>query len=233
MVEALKAGKDLDKILLRKGLKGPVFSEMLGLARNAGIPWQFVPEEKLNRITMQNHQGVIALTSRIAYHYLENLLPAVFESGKVPLLLILDGITDVRNFGAIARSAECAGIDAIIIPEKGSAQVSEDAIRTSAGALVRIPVCRAARMKDMAIFLRNSGIKIIAATEKAEAIYFQEDLTVPLAFVLGSEDEGISEELLHYCESLVKIPMMGAIASLNVSVAAGILFFEAVRQRAG
>jgi 23S rRNA (guanosine2251-2'-O)-methyltransferase len=231
VLEALKSGKDLDKLLIRKGLKGPAFSELLGLARTSGVPWQFVPEEKLNRVTQKNHQGIIAFTSMITYHSLENLLPGIFEQGKMPLLLILDGITDVRNFGAIARSAECAGIDALVIPEKGSAQVTEDAVRTSAGALIRIPVCRTARLNETLLFLKSCGIILLGTTEKAETLYYQEDLKNPVAFVMGSEDMGISPEILRLCDRQIRIPMMGAIASLNVSVAAGVLLFEAVRQR--
>jgi len=231
VLEALEAGKEVDKILLQKGLRGDLFSEVLELSRQLDIPVQTVPIDRLNRITRKNHQGVVAFLSQISYHDLEQVMPTVYESGKIPLVLILDHITDVRNFGAIARTAECTGVDAIVIPSRGAAAINEDAMKTSAGALNVIPVCRAEKLQDVVKYLKASGLKIVSATEKGSMDYDADDLNVPLAIVMGSEDTGISVELMKLSDSLVKIPQHGKIGSLNVSVAAGVLLFEALRQR--
>lgn len=231
VTEAIKSGQEIDRILFKKGLQGSFSAELLQLAKEYAIPFQFVPQEKLDRITRKNHQGVIALISQISYSSLENLVQMVYEKGKTPLFLILDGITDVRNFGAISRTAECSGVDGIIIPLTGSAQINEEAVRTSAGALMRIPVCREKALKAAAKFLKESGIALVAATEHAEKEYFNVDLSSPLAIIMGSEENGISNDLLRSCDHMVKIPMMGGISSLNVSVAAGVLLFDVVRQR--
>lgn len=231
VTEAIKSGKEIDRILFRKGLQGAFSAELLQLARSYEIPFQFVPPEKLDRITRKNHQGVIAMVSQISYQTLENLVPMVFEEGKNPLFLILDGITDVRNFGAIGRTAECAGVHAIIIPMQGSAQINEEAVRTSAGALLRIPVCREKSLKATVKFLKESGILLVAASERSQTTCFDENYLEPLAIIMGSEETGISPELLRSCDQIVKIPMQGEISSLNVSVAAGVLLFEVVRQR--
>jgi 23S rRNA (guanosine2251-2'-O)-methyltransferase len=233
VTEAIKSGKEIDRIFFKKGLQGSFSAELLHLAKSFQIPFQFVPQEKLDRITRKNHQGVIAMVSRISYQSLENLVQMVFEEGKNPLFLILDGITDVRNFGAISRTAECAGVHGIIIPMQGSAQINEEAVRTSAGALMRIPVCRERSLKSTAVFLKESGITIVAATEHAKENCFNVDLSWPVAVIMGSEEEGISADLLRTCDHMVRIPMQGEISSLNVSVAAGVLLFEVVRQRIG
>jgi 23S rRNA (guanosine2251-2'-O)-methyltransferase len=231
VTEAIKSGKEIDRVLFKKGLQGAFSAELLQLVRQYDIPFQFVPQEKLDRITRKNHQGVIALITEISYQTLENLVQMVFEEGKNPFFLILDGITDVRNFGAICRSAECAGVHGIIIPRQGSAQINEEAVRTSAGALLRIPVCRERSLNNTANFLKDSGIRLVAASERSKVHYFKEEFIQPLAIVMGSEETGISPELLKGCDQIVKIPMQGEISSLNVSVAAGILMFEVVRQR--
>ena len=231
VLEAISAGKEVDRVLLQKGLRSDLFQELFKQVKELDIPLQIVPIDRLNRITRKNHQGVIAFISQISYHKLEQVMPGVYESGKTPLVLILDHITDVRNFGAIARTAECSGVDAIVIPSKGAAAINEDAMKTSAGALHLIPVCRTDRLEDALKFLKDSGLKIVAATEKASVDYDEEDLNVPLAIVMGSEDLGVSVPLLKISDSLVKIPLTGEIGSLNVSVAAGILLFEALRQR--
>jgi 23S rRNA (guanosine2251-2'-O)-methyltransferase len=231
VTEAIKSGKEIDRVLFKKGMQGAFSAELLQLVRQYDIPFQFVPQEKLDRITRKNHQGVIALVTEISYQTLENLVQMVFEEGKTPFFMILDGITDVRNFGAICRSAECAGVHGIIIPRQGSAQINEEAVRTSAGALLRIPVCRERSLKNTANFLKDSGIKLVAATEKAADNFFMVDYSAPLAIIMGSEETGISPELLRSCDQIVKIPMQGEISSLNVSVAAGILMFEVVKQR--
>jgi 23S rRNA (guanosine2251-2'-O)-methyltransferase len=231
VIEALKSGKEIEKVLIRKGLRGEGFQQLHSLIREIEIPIQFVPLEKLNRMTRQNHQGVVAMISGITYQKIETILPSVYEQGKVPLVLVLDHITDVRNLGAIARTAECSGVDAILIPEKGSAQVNQDAIKTSAGALYKVPVCRYHSARESVTFLKNSGLKIIAATEKANSDYTDADMTQPLALILGSEESGISAELLDMADNLIQIPVMGEIQSLNVSVAAGIILYEILRQR--
>lgn len=230
-MEALKSGKEIEKIMIQKGLRGEGFQQLHSLIREMEIPVQFVPLEKLDRMTRQNHQGVVAMISEIPYQKIEAILPTVYEQGKVPLVLVLDHITDVRNLGAIARTAECSGVDAILIPEKGSAQVNQDAIKTSAGALYKIPVCRYQSVRETVTFMKNSGLKIIAATEKANSDYTDVDMKQPLALILGSEESGIAAELLTLADELIQIPVLGEIQSLNVSVAAGVILYEILRQR--
>jgi 23S rRNA (guanosine2251-2'-O)-methyltransferase len=231
VIEAIKAGKEFEKILLQNGLKGEIFRELFGLIRELELPFQFVPGEKLNRLNHQNHQGVIAYLSEITYQRLEDLIPYAWEHGKTPLFLVLDRITDVRNLGAIARTAECAGVDGLILPSRGSAQINSDAIKTSAGALYKLPVVRSQNLKETLQFLKNSGLSIVAATEKGQTDYTKADMTGPLAIILGSEGEGISEEYLKLTDIRVRIPILGEIESLNVSVASGVILYEALRQR--
>jgi 23S rRNA (guanosine2251-2'-O)-methyltransferase len=231
VLEAILSGKEIEKLYIQKGMHPAKEKELKKAALQLEVPFQFVPKEKLNKFTRQNHQGVIAIVSPINYASIEKLLPGIFESGKTPFLLILDKITDVRNLGSIARSAECAGVDAIVLPAKGSAMINADAIKTSAGALNKIPVCRQTNLKDSIIFLKNSGIRIFGATEKAKTQYYQPDFSLPTALLMGSEEKGIAEEYLKLCDETIGITMPGEIASLNVSVAAGILMFEVVKQR--
>lgn len=231
VTEAIQSGRELERVFFRKGLQGDLAAECVSLARKSGIPIQFVPPEKLNRFTRKNHQGVIALISPILYHALDELVPGIFESGRTPFLMLLDGITDVRNFGAIARSAECSGMDGLVIPSTGSARIHEDAVKTSAGALLSVPVCRVASLQNALRYFKNSGIKIIGASEKASLSIYEADLKDPLAFVMGSEEKGIHPSILARCDEVVSIPVYGQIASLNVSVAASILMYETVRQR--
>ena len=231
VIEALKSGKEIEKVMIQTGLRGEGFQQLHALIREMEIPVQFVPLEKLNRVTRQNHQGVVAMIPEITYQKIEDILPSAYEQGKVPLVLMLDRITDVRNLGAIARTAECSGVDAILLAEKGSAQVNQDAIKTSAGALYKVPVCRYHSITESVTFLKNSGLKIIAATEKANSDYSDVDMTQPLALILGSEESGISDELLKAADVLVRIPIKGEIQSLNVSVAAGVIIYEILRQR--
>lgn len=231
VIEAIVSGKEIEKVLIKKGLDGELFRELFSLLREVEIPFQFVPIEKIDRISRKNHQGVIAFISPVSYQNIEMLLPGIFEQGKTPLVLILDRVSDVRNFGAICRSAECAGVDAVVIPSRGSAQINADAVKTSAGALHTLPVCRAMNLKNVIQFLKDSGLLIIAATEKADQFYFDIDLKNPTAIIMGSEDEGISPEYLKMCDEQVKIPLQGEIASLNVSAATSILLFDIVRQR--
>lgn len=231
VIEAINAGKEVDKVFIQDRLTNELISELKKLVRDHKIPFQFVPVEKLNRLTTKNHQGVVAYFSAVTYYKIEDVLPSVFEQGKVPLFIILDRITDVRNFGAIARSAECAGAHAIIIPSRGAAQVNGDAIKTSAGALHKIPVCREDNLKDTIEYLKESGVQIVACTEKTESYYYSIDLTSPTAIIMGSEEDGISGEYIRRSDHKAKIPLMGEIGSLNVSVASGIILYEAVRQR--
>ncbi len=231
VMEALESGRHIDKVLLRRDLSGDLARDLLTELKLHEIPVQKVPVEKLNRITMKNHQGVIALMAAAPYHKLENVIPALYEEGKDPFILVLDGVTDTRNFGAIARTADCAGVDAIVIPERGSASVTPDAMKTSAGALLYVPVCRVKSLKEGVTFLRENGLKIVAATEKGSERYPDIDMSVPTAIVMGAEETGISDEILREADNLAAIPLKGNIGSLNVSVAAGVLMYEVVRQR--
>lgn len=231
VLETLRAGKEIDRIFIQKDSNNEAFAEILAIATAREIPLQKVPIEKMHRITRKVHQGVICFVSPIQYAPLDNIVQSAFEQGRMPLLLVLDRITDVRNFGAIARSAECVGADAIVVPQKGSAQINSDAMKTSAGALNFMPVCRERLLTKTIQYLQDSGIKIVACTEKATQDLYDTDLSGPVAILMGSEEDGISDELLRRCDDLVKIPMTGQIASLNVSVAAGIAMFEALRQR--
>lgn len=231
VLEAVNAGKPIDKILIKKGLNNELFQELFNRIRDEKISFQFVPIEKINRITRKNHQGVIALLSPIEFQKPEEILARVFEEGRNPFILILDQVSDVRNFGAIVRTADCAGVDAIIVPEKGSAPLSADAVKTSAGALFNVPVCRTHNLKSTLLNLKESGIRIIAASEKAGKVYTDAAMNSPLAIIMGSEENGISPQLLEICDEQVKIPILGKIESLNVSVACALMVYEAVRQR--
>lgn len=231
VIEAINSGKSIVKVFLKRRMNGELFQECFNLIRKNDIPFQYVPIEKLNKLTRANHQGVIAIVSPIPYQDISTLLPGIYESGKDPFLLILDGITDIRNFGAIARSAEAAGINAIIIGSKKAAMINSDAIKTSAGALNRIPVCRETDLGNTVKFLKESGIKLFGASEKAENTYYNADFKGPAAIVMGAEDTGMSESVINNIHEQLKIPMIGQISSLNVSVACGIILFEALKQR--
>ncbi|MGZ3932758.1 MAG: 23S rRNA (guanosine(2251)-2'-O)-methyltransferase RlmB [Bacteroidia bacterium] len=231
VIEAIGAGKEVEKILLQKGLSNDLFNQLRKAMSGKDIPYQFVPPEKLKRITDKNHQGVIAYLAEVTYYDTEDLLTRTFEKGLTPLVLILDRITDVRNFGAIARSAECAGVNFIVIPSRGAAQINADAVKTSAGALHRIPVCREENLKHTIEYLKESGLQIVACHEKTDKAIYDTDLKKPTAIIMGSEEDGISGEYIKRSDVQVKIPMSGSIASLNVSVATGIVLFEAVKQR--
>ena len=229
--EALNAGRDLDKVLIKRGPGSDLLKNLMGTLGRMEVPVQQVPVEKLNRITGKNHQGVIAFLSQIAYADISTLLPSIYEKGEDPLILILDGVSDVRNFGAIARSAECAGVHAIVIPASGSAAINADAIKTSAGALHRIPVCRHRDLISVVRFLQESGLRLFAASEKAQDSIHEVDMSGPAGLIMGSEDTGISAGLLKHADTWVSIPMKGTISSLNVSVASGVILFEMLRQR--
>jgi 23S rRNA (guanosine2251-2'-O)-methyltransferase len=231
VIEAIQAGKEVDKVLMRRDIQSNLAHELFKIVKATNIPIQRVPQEKLNRLTLKNHQGVIAFISAVTYQKLEDIVPFLYEEGKVPLIVLLDGITDVRNFGAIARTCECAGVDAIVIPARNSVSVNADAIKTSAGALMSLPVCKEPGITEAIKFLKNSGYKVLAATEKANKNYTAVSYSDPTAIVMGGEDLGISMENLRICDELIKIPITGNIASLNVSAAAAVLIYEAFRQR--
>lgn len=229
--EAIQAGKQLNKLLVLRSETSSLLDGLLQMARTNNIPIQFVPKESHMFAADKNHQGVMAQVSPVAYYKLEDVLPTLFEEGKVPFIMVLDRVTDVRNFGAIARSAYCAGVHALVIPDQGSAQITDDAIKTSAGALHHIAVCREVNMKTVMELLNQSGLITVACTEKGNALISQVDFTVPIAVVMGNEETGISTDIIKRCTHLVKIPLEFGVQSLNVSVAAGIAAYEVVRQR--
>lgn len=231
VIEAVLADKEIDKILVKRELQGELSRELFDVLKGRDIPVKRVPVECLDRMTRKNHQGVIAFIPAVAYQRLEDIIPFVYEQGKNPFIVLLDGVTDVRNFGAIARTCECAGVNAIVIPMKGSVSVNADAIKTSAGALHVLPVCREKSIEEAIRFLQASGVKVYAASEKAYEIYTDIKYDGPVAIVMGAEDRGVSMDNLRICDSMVKIPQFGSIGSLNVSVAGSILIYEIVRQR--
>jgi len=231
IMEAVEAGKEIDKVFLKKDLNGELAAELVDLLQSNGILIQRVPVERLNRITRKNHQGAIAMLSAVSYARLDMLVPELYEEGRLPFVVVLDGITDVRNFGAIARTAECVGADAIVIPQRGSVSVGGDAVKTSAGALHYVPVCREKNIFSAVKFLKNAGFQVVAVSEKATVSYTEPDYTSPVALVMGAEDVGISPDVMRLCDTQVSIPMFGHIGSLNVSVAAGVMMYEVVRQR--
>jgi 23S rRNA (guanosine2251-2'-O)-methyltransferase len=231
VIEAIKNGRSIDKVLIKKGLDNELFGILFPLIKEKNINFQFVPVERINRITRKNHQGILAYLSPVDFADIEIVLPGLFEAAKNPLLLILDRVTDVRNFGAIVRSAECGGVNAIIVPEKGMARIGADAVKTSAGALNHLPVCKSPNLKDTVRFLKNSGIKIVVASEKADKLYTAATMDMPLCIIVGAEDKGTSPAVLQLADEVVRIPLLGKIDSLNVSVAAALMIYEAVRQR--
>ncbi|UOB16372.1 23S rRNA (guanosine(2251)-2'-O)-methyltransferase RlmB [Abyssalbus ytuae] len=231
VIEAINAGKTIDKVFIQKGLRGELFGELESLLKKEGVNTSYVPVEKLNKFTKKNHQGVVANISPIEFYDLENLAMDVIESGKTPLFLILDQLSDVRNFGAIIRTAECTGVDGIIIQKKGSAPVTADTVKTSAGAVFKVPICKVDHIKDAIYYMQASGIKTIAASEKTENTIYNVSLTEPCAIIMGAEDTGISPSVLKIVDEKAKLPLLGEIGSLNVSVACGAFLYEVVRQR--
>lgn len=229
--EAFVANRPFEKIFLQRDLKSEFVDDLRNKAKISKTPISLVPVEKLNRLTRRSHQGVIGLLSLIEYSSLHHIVTRCFDEGKDPVILILDELTDVRNIGSIARSAECAGVDAIVLPTHGSAQINSDAMKTSAGALNHIQVCKEANLYDTCRYLKSSGLQILACTEKGDKNYFEVDMTSPTAIVMGSEDVGISKQILKIADVCINIPMRGKIASLNVSNATSVLLFEVNRQR--
>ena len=231
VIEAIDAAKDIDKILLSKTLNPEVAQDIIERARQLHVPVQRVPVQKIDRITRRNHQGVLAMLAAVTYYRVEDLVPQLFDQGANPFVVVLDGVTDVRNFGAVARTCECAGVNAIVIPDRESVSVNADAVKTSAGALNYLPVCREHNLVSAVRLLRDSGFKIVGTSDKSKMSYTAADFTVPVAIVLGAEDKGISPEIMKLCDTQVVIPEFGHINSLNVSVAGGIMIYEVVRQR--
>jgi 23S rRNA (guanosine2251-2'-O)-methyltransferase len=231
VIEAIKAGKQIDRLLIRQGLQGTLYHELMIEVKNHGISYQIVPVERIEIVTRKNHQGVLAWLALIEFQQISNILPLIFERGEDPLIIALDGVSDVRNFGAIVRSAEALGAHAVIIPEKGSARITADAIKTSAGALHTFPVCREKSITRAVGYLKESGLKIICADEKSGRTLSEAVLKGPVVLIMGSEDKGISREILALADEIIRIPMPGNIGSLNVSVASGILLYEIMRQR--
>ena len=230
-MEAIKSDEPVDKVFIQKGLKGDLSKELEALIRRNGISASYVPIEKLNRLPQNNHQGVVANISPITFHNFEDLVEEVVARKELPLFLLLDQLSDVRNFGAIIRTAECSGVDGIIIQKKGAAPVTADTVKTSAGAAFKVPIAKVDHLKDAVFYLQASGIKIVAATEKTESSIYDVPLSKPCAIIMGAEDVGISPSILKAADYLARIPLLGKIGSLNVSVACGILLYEAVRQR--
>lgn len=231
IIEAIKSKENIDKIFVQKGLHGELFQELEALIRSERLNSSYVPVEKLNRLTKGNHQGAVAQIAPIAFHDIEELVISVIESGKTPLFLLLDQLSDVRNFGAIIRTAECTGVSGIIIQKKGGAPINGDTIKTSAGAIFKIPICKVDHIKDAVYHMQASGIKVIAATEKAEHLIYDLSLNEPCAIIMGSEGRGINPSVLKAVDEKAKLPILGDIESLNVSVACGAFLYETVRQR--
>lgn len=231
VIEAIQANEPIDKVFIQKGLHGSLSKELEGLIRKNGINSSYVPLEKINRLSQNNHQGVVATISPITFHTFETLVDRVLSQKKDALFLLLDQVSDVRNFGAIIRTAECCGVDGIIIPKKGSAPVTGDTVKTSAGAAFKVPIAKVDHIKDAIFYLQSSGVTLIAATEKTNTLLYEVDLKGAVGFVMGSEDVGISPSILKAADHTAKIPMLGEIGSLNVSVACGVFLYEAVRQR--
>lgn len=232
IIEAIQSGSSINKIYLQKGLRGSLFFELESLIKKEKIATSFVPIEKLNRLSKNmNHQGAVAIISPVEFQTLGKVLENLSISNKIPLLLILDQISDVRNFGAIIRTAECTGVDAIIIQQSGSAPINAETIKTSAGAAFKVPICKVNHIKDAIYELQSSDIKIVAATEKTDDTLYDVNLSQPLAIVMGSEHRGVNPSVLKIVDAKAKLPLLGEIGSLNVSVACGAFLYEAVRQR--
>ncbi|MDI3526900.1 MAG: rRNA (guanosine2251-2-O)-methyltransferase [Tenuifilum sp.] len=231
VIEAVNSNAPISKVIIKKGLTGNLASELLGKLKHENIPFQYVPIEAFSKFQNKNHQGVIAYTASIEYQKFDDILPKLQEQNSPPFLLVLDRVTDVRNFGAIVRTAECAGVDAIIVPAKGAASVGSDAIKTSAGALYNVPICRVGSLKMFCYQLKDNGFRIISASEKGKKDLYNADFAGPIAIVMGAEDTGIHPEVLKLSDEVVRIPLKGKIESLNVSVATGVMLYEALRQR--
>lgn len=231
IIEAINAGREIDKVFIQKDAQGELMRQLMSALKKHNVNYSYVPAEKLNRLTPNNHQGAVATIAPIKFHSLEAMVEMVLESGKTPLFLILDQLSDARNFGAIIRTAECTGVNGIIVQKQGSAPVNGDTVKTSAGAVFNVPICKVEHIKDAIFHLQGSGIKTVAATEKTDDTIYDIDLSVPVAIIMGSEDRGINPSVLKIVDEKAKLPMFGTISSLNVSVACGAFLYETVRQR--
>jgi 23S rRNA (guanosine2251-2'-O)-methyltransferase len=231
IIEAINAKKEIDKIFVQKDAQGDLMQELQKTMKRSNINFSYVPVEKLNRLTPNNHQGAVATIAPISFVSLETMVESVIETGKKPLFLILDQLSDARNFGAIIRTAECTGVDGIIIQKQGSAPVNGDTVKTSAGAVFNVPICKVDHIKDAIFYLQGSGIKTVAATEKTEQNIYDINFNEPVAIIMGSEDRGVNPSVLKIVDEKAKLPMFGTIESLNVSVACGAFLYEALRQR--
>lgn len=231
IIEAINAGKEVDKVFIQKDAQGDLMQDLMKAMKKNSINFSYVPVEKLNRLTSNNHQGAVATIAPISFVSLETLVESVMESGKKPLFLILDQLSDARNFGAIIRTAECTGVDGIIVQKQGSAPVNGDTVKTSAGAVFNVPICKVDHIKDAIFYLQGSGIKTVAATEKTEQNIYDIDFSEPVAIIMGSEDRGVNPSVLKIVDEKAKLPMFGTIGSLNVSVACGAFLYETIRQR--
>jgi 23S rRNA (guanosine2251-2'-O)-methyltransferase len=231
IIEAINAKKEIDKVFVQKEAQGDLMQDLMKTMKRNNINFSYVPVEKLNRLTPNNHQGAVATIAPISFVALETLVESVIETGKKPLFLILDQLSDARNFGAIIRTAECTGVDGIIIQKQGSAPVNGDTVKTSAGAVFNVPICKVDHIKDAIFYLQGSGIKTVAATEKTESHIYDINLNEGVAIIMGSEDRGVNPSVLKIVDEKAKLPMFGTIESLNVSVACGAFLYEALRQR--
>jgi 23S rRNA (guanosine2251-2'-O)-methyltransferase len=231
VIEAVRAGRQIDKIYLQTGLNNDLMKELVNTLKEHDVPYSWVPLEKINKLTTKNHQGVVGFLSAAVFASLQSLIDLAYSEGRTPFFLLLDRITDVRNFGAVARTCECAGLDALVIEEKGNAPITSDAVKTSAGALHHLPVCRVKSLKQAMKDLQENGIQVIACTEKATKNLYELDLSTPTALIMGSEEDGVAPALINGADASAKIPMKGKIESLNVSVAAGVAIYEVVRQK--
>ena len=231
VTEALQAGKPFDKVFLQQGIRGPLEKEIRQLCKTFKVPLQVIPKERLDRLAGGNHQGVAGYAALVRYQQLEDVLPFLFEQDDLPLVLLIDGVTDVRNFGSIARSAECCGVGALVVPRKGSAQVNAEAVKSSAGALLRIPICRETSIAAAVELLQLSGVPVFASDLQADGPIMEMDFSGPVALVLGAEGEGVSEGVLRRVDKRFVIPQRGETDSFNVAVAAGIMLYEVLRQR--
>ncbi len=231
IIEAINAGREIDKVFIQKDAQGELMRQLMSALKKHNVNYSYVPAEKLNRLTPNNHQGAVATIAPIKFHTLEAMVEMVLESGKTPLFLILDQLSDARNFGAIIRTAECTGVNGIIVQKQGSAPVNGDTVKTSAGAVFNVPICKVEHIKDAIFHLQGSGIKTVAATEKTDDTLYDIDLSTPVAIIMGSEDRGINPSVLKIVDEKAKLPMFGTISSLNVSVACGAFLYETVRQR--
>ncbi len=231
VMEAFQGDKEVDKLLIQSGLRNENIQNIIREAKRQNVYVQFVPIEKLNRISRKNHQGIIAIMSLVEYQLIENILPLIYERGETPFILILDRITDIRNIGAISRTAECTGVHAIVVPAQNSAKINAEAVKSSAGAILRVPIARSFNLKEDLKYLKEAGLQIIGVSEKTDIDYTKNDYCLPTALIMGSEENGVSEEYLKLCDSYAKIPMVGEISSLNVSAATAVVLYEALKQK--